>query len=178
MLEHPKYKALTKDLRSAAGSLSRSWEGAAFRCVAPKWSRPEFLASGLGAARHGSRWMRPGLSPAVYAASTENIALKESRGNLRHFGVRKPAKTPRMIVQIDLRLVKVVDLTRLEEALAWPSLDELLSEKWESLNAAGKETLSQAFGRALFTLGFTGLIAPSARDRAWTSARTRSRSAT
>jgi hypothetical protein len=109
--------------------------------------------------------MRPDVTPAVYAASTEAIALRESRRVIRHFGIKKPHKQPRVLVELEAQLSRVADLTGIDDLLAWPTLGELLSENWEALNAAHKETLSQTFGRALFELGFSGLLAPSARDR-------------
>lgn len=44
-------------------------------------------------------------------------------------------------------------------------MKELLREDWEKLNSRGVETLAQAVGRAVFDLGFEGLIAPSAQDK-------------
>jgi hypothetical protein len=41
----------------------------------------------------------------------------------------------------------------------------MLAENWESLNASRHESLSQAFGRALWQLGYAGLLVPSTRDR-------------
>lgn len=109
--------------------------------------------------------MRPGISPAVYAATSESIALKESRRLMGHFGIRKPGKAPRVLVEIHVELENVADLSRMQALFPWPQLDELLSENWESINAAGRETLAQAIGRALFSLGFSALIVPSAQDR-------------
>ena len=68
-------------------------------------------------------------------------------------------------MELEADLERVADLTGIGERLLWPTVDELLAENWEALNAAGRETLSQAFGRALFDLDFSGLLVPSARDR-------------
>jgi len=165
MHEHPRFKELSSVLKTAANDLRREWHGSVHRCVAPKWARPEFLVSGKGALKYGSRWMRPGVTPAVYAASTENIALKESRRTVRHYGIKKPRNQPRVIVEMEADLKRVADLSDIDDLLPWPTLDELLGEDWEAINSAGAETLSQAFGRALFSLDFSGLLVPSARDR-------------
>lgn len=163
--DHPLYPELLTLLRSAKKELTRDWHGFVYRCVAPKWARPEFLISGKGTLQCGSRWMRPGVTPAVYAASTENIALKESRRPYTHFGIKKPLSQPRVIVEMEAKLECVADLTSIDQIIPWPSIDELLDEDWEGINTRAAETLSQAFGRALFQLKFAGLVVPSARDR-------------
>lgn len=165
MQEHPRYPDLLSLLRGAAGSLTREWHGPVHRCVAVKWSRPEHLISGEGTKICGSRWMRPGVTPVVYASSTETVALKESRRPLKHFGIRKPRAAPRVLVELEADLEKVAELSAIDRLLPWPGLDELLAEDWEKINAGGAETLSQAFGRALWSLGFSGLVVPSVRDR-------------
>ena len=109
--------------------------------------------------------MRSGVTPAVYAASSEAIALKESRRPYWHFGIKKPLSQPRVIVEIKADLECVADLSSIDQIIPWPKLDELLSEDWEGINTKGAETLSQTLGRALFDLNFAGLVVPSARDR-------------
>lgn len=165
MHEHPRFDKLRTALAGVQDDVRRRWSGPIYRCVAPKWARPEHLVSGKGSLKSGSRWMRPGVTPAVYAASSESIALKESRRVVRHFGIKRPRNQPRVMVELEAELERVADLTKLEDHLSWPGIDELLAENWEALNAAGKETLSQAVGRALHELDFSGLLVPSARDR-------------
>lgn len=163
--EHPRYPELFALLRGAKAKLKVAWKGPVYRCVALKWARPEFLINGEGTLRSGSRWMRPALTPAVYASSTEAIALKESRRPLKHFGIHRPSSAPRVVVEMMADLKIVADLSGIDAVLPWPGLHELLAEDWERINSAGSETLSQAFGRALWKLRFSGLIVPSARDR-------------
>ena len=166
MTEHPKFKDLQILLKAARMDLLVDWEGPVYRCVSPKWAHPDVLVDGKGSFKTGSRWMRPGVSPAVYAATSELIALKESRRTVDHFGIPSPKKNaPRMIVQLDAKLEGVADLCQMDAILPWPTQSELLAENWESQNEAGRETLAQAFGRALFALKLKGLIIPSARDR-------------
>ncbi len=69
-----------------------------------------------------------------------------------------------MLVPIWVNLAKVCNLAKLPEDETWLKWAELLGEDWASLNDTGKECLSQAVGRATFSLGFEGLIARSARD--------------
>lgn len=108
--------------------------------------------------------MQKGLTPAVYAASTEAIALKEVRHNFSLYGV-KPRQNPRVLIDLELDLNAIIPMPAVLEDLPWPSLDELLDEDWEAVNDSGMESLSQAFGRALWELEYEGLRVPSTRDR-------------
>lgn len=165
MHEHPRFDVIRSAIEDERDAFLRSWSGPIYRCVEPKWARPEHLVSGQGSLEAGSRWMRPMFTPAVYAASSELIALKEARRVVRHFGIHKPRNQPRVLVELEASLENVADLTRLEKHPLLPSIDELLGENWLQINERRAETLGQTFGRALFDLGFSGLLVPSARDR-------------
>jgi len=162
---HPRYRELFAQIRSVAQEWTREWSRPVYRAVELQWARPEFLISGQGTMRHGGRWIRPGVTAVVHAASTEHLALKESRRPFTHYAIKKPRKKPRVIVEIEVALQRIADLSMLEKSLSWPLLDELIGEDWDKINARGMETLAQALGRALFELDFEGLAAPSARDR-------------
>jgi len=109
--------------------------------------------------------MRPGQYRVVYGASSAQIALKESMGAFRYYGVKKPRQNPRLLVQIDTSFSRIANLTSIEDHLPWPSKDDLLTEDWSKINERGYETLSQALGRALVECGFEGLICNSSQDR-------------
>ncbi len=113
---------------------------------------------------HGGRWMAKGITQVAYASVTENIALKEASHNFTRYGI-KPRQKPRLIVELEIRISRMVVLRDLLKAMPWPDLNELLVEEWEPINERGKETLSQALGRALFELGVEGCLIPSVRDR-------------
>lgn len=109
--------------------------------------------------------MRLGETPVVHGASSEGIALKESRRTFEYFGIKRPRNYPRVSVEMEASFSHLANLTQIESVLDWPSLNDLLEEDWQKINAGGFENLSQALGRALWQSGFEGLIAPSARDR-------------
>ncbi|MGJ3241637.1 MAG: RES family NAD+ phosphorylase [Opitutales bacterium] len=164
---HKQYRLLRSKIARSAPDCLLNWEKPVYRAVDLKWAQAEKLLSGEGARLHGSRWMRKGITPVFYGASTESIAIKESRHNLRHFGIKtgRLEKKPRVLVQVHAWVASVVDVAALCRELPWPSLDEVLAENWDSMNAAGHETTAQAMGRALFELGYPALVTPSARDR-------------
>jgi len=164
---HKQYRLLRSNIARSAPDCLLDWEKPVYRAVDLKWAKADKLIFGEGARLYGSRWMRRGITPIFYGASTENIAIKESRHNPRHFGIKtgRLEKKPRILVQIHARVAPVADVAALCQELPWPSLDEVLAENWESMNAAGHETTAQAMGRALFELGYPALVTPSARDR-------------
>jgi RES domain-containing protein len=164
IIDHPRYKQLRFEIRAAVDGLCRPWEGLLYRCVELEWAKPENILSGEGARTHGSRWMRPGLHRLVYGASTELIALKETRRGLSYYGIKKPRQNPRVTVEIVASFSKVIFLADLVSAVSWLQMDELLEEDWRKVNQAGNETLSQACGRALIASGCECLAAPSVKD--------------
>lgn len=165
---HPRYSELFANIRRNLESCLVAWDAPVYRAVDLKWGQAEALLSGEGAFLHGSRWMLPRITKIFYAATTEAVAIKESRQNLTHFAILQTTRLgrkPRLVVEIQPRLQRIADLSILCRHLSWPAIDELLGENWESINARGTETLSQAAGRALWTLKVEGLVCPSSRDR-------------
>ena len=162
---HPAFEQLVLELSCSRHQFTAQWHGPLYRCVELEWARPEYLISGEGTWHRGSRWMRPGLCRVVHAASTERIALKESRRVYRYYGIRKAASRPRVSIQLTAKFCCLADLTGYEGNCHVPSIREMLAEHWEKLNASGVETITQACGRAAYSVDFEGLIAPSAQDR-------------
>jgi RES domain-containing protein len=158
-------KKLTAEIDRLSEVLTRTWRKPVYRCVDLKWARPEYLVSGEGSQLFGSRWMAPKRERTVYAASSEALALKESRRLFADYGIAKPLQKPRVSVEIALKLDRVADLTRLPALTDWPILEELLAEDWEHCNDQGQESLSQLLGFACFQQGFEALVIPSARDK-------------
>jgi RES domain-containing protein len=165
MKDHPRQPDLRRMLEAHAADATITWERPVYRNVELAWARPEHLVNGKGTRLHGSRWMRKGVTEMVHGASTEGLALKEARRPFDYFGIKRPRKRPRVSAEIHLRLGRVLAVERALDALPWPSMDELLAEDWEKVNASGHETLSQALGRSVWELGFEGMVVSSARDR-------------
>lgn len=164
-LPHPAFKRIFSTLKISHKELIAEWNHPVYRCVELEWARPEYLISGEGTRHKGSRWMQPNYCKVVQAASTETIALRESRRVYEYYGIDKPKKSPRVSVEVHAQLSNLLDLTKLHKVIDSPTIKELLSEDWEKLNARRKEALAQAFGRIIFDLDYEGLIAPSARDQ-------------
>ena len=82
----------------------------------------------------------------------------------RYYGLRDEDAMPRLMVAIHFRLSKVLDLTDLSVRRKLDvTLSDIKEEDWREIQEQGKESLTQAVGRAVAAAGFEGLIAPSAQ---------------
>jgi len=149
-----------------AGRLSltphKTWSGLGFRSVVPRYANARDMTSGVGAFRGGGRWNSPGIH-AVYASLEPGLSVNEAMGVVfsdRGFSVSDIR--PRLVAGLRCQLSSVIDLTIDSSVPQWLDLGELLKEDWNSANANGHESASQAFGRAV-SEGSEALLVPSAR---------------
>jgi len=155
---HPLYKQIKKSLQDISPA---SWEGTGFRSVTINYAHPQKITNGQGALLHGSRWTAPGLCRAAYLCLDSNTTIKETLGKALKAGIPADMLQPRLVVAVTARLDRVLDLT---QHVVAPPLESLLADDWEQDNDRKREALCQAFGRAAFTLGFDGIMVPSALD--------------
>ncbi len=99
--------------------------------------------------------------PRFRAAPRTQPRWRKARPNDRYYGV--VTKSPRLLVAVEARLTRVLDLTHpgIRRALDL-TLAELAAEDWRKLLAAGRESLTQVLGRAVADAGGSGLLARSA----------------
>jgi RES domain-containing protein len=141
------------------------WRGIAFRAAPLEYARIAKLLDGMGSLKFGGRWSTAGTFPAVNLALTQAAAIAESGANFTYYNFAPGDVRPKVLVGVQLRLEKVIDLTNpggLAEELQ-PGMDQLLAEDWRAANDAGHESQTQALGRAAHDLGAEALLAPSAR---------------
>ena len=136
------------------------WKGTFFRFQTIDFPAAKDVLSGDGARVHGGRWNQPGLAT-VYGSTTDSAALEECKANDRYYGVQ--AKAPRLLVAIEAQLAKLLELTSagIRRTLG-VTLKELAAEDWRKLMQAGKESSTQALGRAAVGSGASGLLVRSA----------------
>jgi RES domain-containing protein len=86
--------------------------------------------------------------------------LEEAKANDRYYGLE--TKTPRLVVAIEAKVGKMLDLTSpgIRRQLGI-TLAELSGEDWRKLLQSGQESLSQALGRAAASTGASGLLVRS-----------------
>jgi RES domain-containing protein len=156
---NPRFAELCRTL-SAHPDWPKPWSGIFFRFQIIDFPAPKDVLSGHGARQRGGRWNQPGIS-AVYGSTTQATALVESQANDRYYGIE--AGSPRILVAIEARLAGVIDLTStaIQRALGI-SLVELTAEDWRKLLQSGRESTTQALGRAAVMNGASGLLVRSA----------------
>lgn len=137
----------------------RAWCGTLLRFQTVDLPAPKDVLSGHGAKVRGGRWNPPGL-PTLYGSITDTAALEECKANDRYYGV--VTKSPRLLVAIEARLERVLDLTDIATRRALGvTLEELATEDWRKLTNAGRESFTQALGRAVAETGGSGLLTRS-----------------
>jgi len=139
------------------------WTGTVFRFQSIDYPSQGDVLSGMGAGHRGGRWNPPGLR-AIYGSTTDTTALEECRAHDRYYGVQ--TRSPRLLVAIEARLPQTLALVNpaIRRPLGVTSA-ELAHEDWRKVQNSGRESLTQAIGRALATSGGSGLLARSAADR-------------
>jgi RES domain-containing protein len=156
---HPRFAEL-RDLFRAHPEWFVTWSGTFFRFQTVDFPAPKEVLSGEGARIRGGRWNPPGTAT-LYGSITDTAALEECKANDRYYGV--DTKSPRLLVAIETRLTRVLDLT---SPICRKSLDltltQLAAEDWRKLLASGKESFTQALGRAVVAARGSGLLARSA----------------
>jgi RES domain-containing protein len=139
------------------------WSGHVFRFQTVRFPEAQDILSGLGAKLRGGRWNPPGLA-ALYGSTTDTAALEEAKANDRYYGLDTMA--PRLVVAIHADVARMLDLTspviRRRLGVTWT---ELAGEDWRKLVQVGQESLAQALGRAVVSVGASGILARSTAVR-------------
>lgn len=158
---HPRAPELVEACR-AARALARRWEGEFYRCCKVRYAKSADLTSGAGSLLRGGRWNAAGVARVVYGSSTPESSVAESLSALRRAGVPPSSSAPFVIAAVwaafdalDLTAAVVLEALGLE-------LGDLAADPWWRTQGAGRESLTQAVGRAAFEAGLEGLIVPSA----------------
>ncbi|HEB71378.1 MAG TPA: RES domain-containing protein [Nitrospirae bacterium] len=164
MATHPDYEVLRRRIE-ACGNLGQSFRGHVYRCSALEYAVEHKLVSGEGSKINGGRWNAPGSFRAVYTGQAPDTALKEAQAQARYYGLERYTIFPLFFVALNVSLHNVLDLTlgSLRQHLI-VSQRRMLKTDWRSEQDNGREALTQAIGRAVFSAGFEGLLAPSVAD--------------
>jgi RES domain-containing protein len=156
---HPRFTEL-RDLFQSHPEWFRAWNGTLFRFQTVDFPAPKDILSGEGSRWRGGRWNSPGIAT-LYGSTTDNTALEECKAHDRYYSV--PTKSPRLLVTIKAHVTRMLDLTAPATRRAMDvTLAEIGSEDWRKLQAAGKESFTQAIGRAVVASGGSGLLSRSA----------------
>ncbi len=140
-------------------ALLTPWSGLLYRFHSVSYPRPEDILSGAGANWRGGRWNPPGIS-AIYGSTSDETALDECKAHDRYYGLQ--TLSPRLLVVVEVRLDRVLNLTnpRVRRKLRL-AVRDWADEDWRQMQENGRESLSQAIGRAVSEAGGSALLAPS-----------------
>ena len=136
------------------------------RSVTPEYASAKDFITGAGAQMNGARWNAIGTFRAVYGSMTSTLAMQESLAKFHRFGIPEAKAMPRLFRAISVRLSCVLDLTEgsVRQALR-VSRKRMVDDAWWKAQGEGKESLTQAIGRAAYEAGLEGIVVPSAADK-------------
>ena len=143
--------------------LFRPWKGTTYRVTTLKYRDPREVLRGEGSFRNGGRWNGIESFRAVYGSIDAVVALAEQQASAKYANLPYPFRETRLVVAIDLDLVRIIDLTVAENLEKLSVTEEELREDWRKVQEQGFESFTQALGRALFEAKAEGLMARSAR---------------
>ena len=140
-----------------------SKKGRAFSAVCYRCTEPQFadqIVSGLGSQLHGARWTPKNSFPTVYLCETVETALQEYLARGRRMRLPDHKSLPMVMAWIKVKTANVLDTT--DDEVAAVVSPFLATDKihWRAIQDR-REAVSQAIGRAIQELCFSGLIAPS-----------------
>lgn len=160
MVEYHDYPAICAGVRSLKPKACR---GILYRACDPAYANTRDLLTGEGSRKHGGRWNAPGIMAIVYLAQSWEGAMAETLGVASRYGFDPSARLPLTLVAVDAVLEAVVELADPQLCAMLKLFPDAIDQcDWRAENAAGREGLTQALGRAAFAAGFHGIIVPSA----------------
>jgi RES domain-containing protein len=162
MVEHPDSGRLARAIEKGLAHCSR-WSGDVYRSSSPAYASKNDLLSGVGSKRSGARWNPPNSFCAVYTSLDVHTAIDEALSHFRHYGLPITKAMPRVIVFVNARLLRTMDLNDRDiRKLLRVSRRQLVNSPWREEQKHGREALTQAIGRLVFAAGCDGLLVPSA----------------
>jgi RES domain-containing protein len=160
---HIRFEFVRERLREEP-QLFKPWSGTAYRVTTLDYPTPKSILLGQGSFLYGGRWNAIGSFRAVYGSTEDTVAVAESRATADYANVPMPFRTPRLLVAIEFSLRGVLNLCAPDVARKLGfTAEELRKEDWRKVQEQGRESFTQAIGRAVFANAGEGLLVPSAR---------------
>lgn len=149
------------DIKQAIQKLSK--KGESFLAVCYRCTEPQFadqIVSGLGSQLHGARWTPKNSFPTVYLCDSVEAALQEYLARGRRMRLSDHKALPMIMAWVKVRAATLLDTTDAEVAAVINPLLAMDKIHWRAIQDR-REAVSQAIGRAIHEVCFSGLIAPS-----------------
>ncbi len=123
-----------------------------------------------GAGWRATRWNPPASFRTVYTSRDPETALAEALAHFRHYGLPVHKAMPRVIVAIDSKLTRLLNLTDgVTRRAIGVAEKRLMTEPWRDFQKRGREALTQAIGRIAYESDLEGLIVPSSAKKGGTN---------
>ena len=154
---HPDFNEIIRALRKLSKN-GRAFSAVCYRCTEPQFA--DQIASGLGSQQYGARWTPKNSFPTVYLCETVEAALQEYLARARRMKLPDHKSLPMVMAWIKVKTANLLDTTDGEAAAVinpFLAMDKL---HWRAIQDR-REAVSQAIGRAIQEVCFSGLIAAS-----------------
>jgi RES domain-containing protein len=154
---HPDSDELSRAIQRLARN-GRPFSGVCYRCTEPQFA--DQIITGLGSQLHGARWTPKNSFPTVYLCETTEAALQEYLARGRRLRLPDDEALPMLMAWIRVKAANLLDTTEPQIAAVIDPLLAMDTMHWRAIQDR-REAVSQAIGRAIQEVCFSGLIAPS-----------------
>jgi RES domain-containing protein len=154
---HPKFDDIKRELQNFAKD-GVSFSGVCYRCTEPQFA--DQIVSGLGSQLHGARWTPKNSFSTVYLCDSVEAALQEYLARARRMQLSDHRSLPMVMAWVKVKATNLLDTTDPRIAAVVNPLLATDKIHWRAIQDR-REAVSQAIGRAIQEVCFSGLIAPS-----------------
>jgi RES domain-containing protein len=127
------------------------------------YASKEDIVTGAGSKIAGARWNPPRSFRTVYSSLDVETAVAEALAHFRDYGFPISNAMPRVIVGLEAKLQRVLDLTDGSvRRLLGVATRRMLHQRWREKQKEGREALTQAIGRLAYEANLEGILVPSA----------------
>src|SRR3989441_536532 len=154
---HPHFHEIKQSVQKLSKK-AKPFSGVCYRCTEPRFA--DQIISGLGSQLHGARWTPKNSFPTVYLCETTEAALQEYLARSRRMRLPDHRSLPMVMAWIKVKTSNMLDTTDVEVAAVINPFLATDKIHWRAIQDR-REAVSQAIGRAIQEICFSGLIAPS-----------------
>jgi RES domain-containing protein len=154
---HPAFDEIKETVQKLSRK-GKAFSGVCYRCTEPQFAAQ--IVSGLGSQIHGARWTPKNSFPTVYLCASVEAALQEYLARGRRMKLPDYKSLPMVMAWVRIKAENLLDTTDRDVAVIINRLLERDKIHWRAIQDR-REAASQAIGRALKEICFSGLIASS-----------------
>src|SRR2546426_1531174 len=154
---HPDFDEIKQTIQRLARK-GRPFSGVCYRCTEPQFAAQ--IVSGLGSQLHGARWTPKNSFPTIYLCESVEAALQEYSARGRRMKLPDYKSLPMVMAWVKVKTANLLDTTDAQVATIINPFLATDKIHWRVIQDR-REAVSQAIGRAIQEVCFSGLIAPS-----------------